>query len=412
MTKRSQSSLHILYIVQYFNLPNQPGGSRAYQFARSWVQRGHRVTVLTSNLNHKTLSGSNGLSEMIDGIRVIRLRTYNNIRGSFTKRILNFLSFAFLAGLKGLTVSKFDLVYASSTPLTVGLPGYFLSLFTRKPFYFEVRDLWPESAAVAGVIASKPVIKLAEFIEQRFYRRAVKVVAVTEGIRNGVIRKGKNPEDVLFIPNGMDHWMIDVQHKKPSDFPFDPQNHFICTYIGAHGSWNKLETILECAKNLEGTNIRFLLIGDGDNKSQLKLYSQQLALTNLCLHDPVPKKQICHYLSQSHVGLICTWDHPFQNMILANKIFDYMAAGCPIVAAARGEMANLIQKADCGWSGEPERPLELAELIRSLSQLPAGQIRQKGLNGRHFALKHYLRTHLAGKLEDTFVKALPQRVTT
>jgi len=275
-----------------------------------------------------------------------------------------------------------------------------------------VRDLWPESAVVAGVIASKPIIKLAEFIERRFYRRAVKVIAVTEGIRNGVIRKGKNPEDVLFIPNGMDNWMIEVQNKKPSDFPFDPQDHFICTYIGAHGRWNKLETILECAKQLEGTNIRFLLIGDGDNKSQLKLYSQQLALTNLCLHDPVPKKQIGHYLSQSHVGLICTWDHPFQAMVLANKVFDYMAAGCPIVAAARGEMVNLIQNGDCGWSVEPERPEELAHLIRSLSQMPAGQLRRKGLHGRHFALKNYLRTHLAGKLEDTFLKSVPQRVTT
>lgn len=411
MNKPLRNHLHILYIVQYFNLPNEPGGSRAYQFSRSWVKKGHRVTVLTSNLNHKTLSPSNGSSEIIDGIRVIRLRTYNNIRGSFGKRILNFLSFAFLACLRGLTVPRFDLVYASSTPLTVGIPGYFLSVFKNKPLYFEVRDLWPESAVVAGVLTNKWVIKLAELIERRCYRRAVKVIAVTEGMRRGVIRKGKNPDDVLSIPHGIDDWMIEVKKGKPFNFPFDPKDHFICTYIGAHGRWNKLETILNCAQQLEGTNIRFLLIGDGDYKVQLQDHWRQFPSENLYFHDPVPKKQIFHYLSQSHVALICAWDHPFQAMLIANKVFDYMAAGCPIVAATRGETENLIQKADCGWPVEPERPRQLAELILSLSQLPAGQLQQKGLNGRNFALKHYLRSDLASKLEDTFPKAYSERVT-
>ena len=230
--------LHILYIVQYFNQPDEPGGSRPYQFARHWAARGHQVTVLTSNLNHKTLSSTSG-ADAVEGVSVIRLRTYNQIRGSFSRRILNFLSFAALAFARALSVSRVDVVYASSTPLTTGLAGYLVAGAKRRPFYFEVRDLWPESAVVAGALKSGPVVRVIEWFERLFYRRAVKVIALTEGIRAGVIAKGKDPNDVLFVPNGMDDWMLDVNPTVPSGYPFNRDEHFICTYIGAHGRWNK-----------------------------------------------------------------------------------------------------------------------------------------------------------------------------
>ena len=143
--------LHILYIVQYFNHPDEPGGSRPYQFARRWAARGHRVTVLTSNLNHKTLSPTSSVTAD-DRVTVIRVRTYNQIRGSFRRRIINFLSFAVMAFVRGMWVRRVDLVYASSTPLTTGLAGYLIGALKRRPFYFEVRDLWPEAAVAAGAL--------------------------------------------------------------------------------------------------------------------------------------------------------------------------------------------------------------------------------------------------------------------
>src|SRR5688572_9557465 len=224
---RPGKPLHILYIVQYFNNPDEPGGSRPYQFALRWAARGHRVTVLTSNLNHKTLATTTGTGTVAPGVEVVRVPTYNDIRGNFGKRIVNFLSFAWQATVYGLFVRDVDVVYASSTPLTTGLAGWSLGLLKRRPFYFEVRDLWPESAVVAGALTNGAVIRVAEFFERLFYRSAFKVVALTEGIRDGVIRTGKAPEDVLFVPNGMDDWMTDVE-PGAADSPFDPSQHLIC----------------------------------------------------------------------------------------------------------------------------------------------------------------------------------------
>jgi glycosyltransferase involved in cell wall biosynthesis len=393
--------LHILYLVQYFNGPDEPGGSRAYQFAQCWAAAGHRVTVVTSNLNHKTLAAT-ASAAVPPGVEVVRLRTYNQFRASFRRRILNFLSYAAQAMLTALKVPDVDLVYASSTPLTTGMAGGVVSLFKRVPFYFEVRDLWPESAVVAGVLKNRTLVRLIEVVERALYRRAEKVIALTEGIRAGVIAKGKDADDVLLVPNGMDDWMVDVHGITPADFPFDPAQHFICTYVGAHGRWNKLETILEAAKALEGTRVRFLLIGGGDYKPQLQSYASQLGLSNLVFHDPVPKAQIFDYLAGSHVGLICTWDHPFQNMVLANKVFDYLAGACPIVAAARGEIPALLDRGNCGWSVTPEQPAELAALLRDVERLPVNELRRRGENGRAHVLRHYLRSDSARTLEAAF----------
>ena len=397
--------LHILYVVQYFNDPNEPGGSRPHQFARAWAALGHEVTVLTSNLNHKTLTTTNHTSSL-DGVTIRRVRTYNEIRAGFGRRIINFLSFAWMATVHGLGIRRVDMVYASSTPLTTGLAGCALAAVKRVPFYFEVRDLWPESAVVAGALKSPAVIRGIELFERLFYRRAAKVIALTEGIRDGVIAKGKKPEDVLFVPNGMDDWMLDAQPVPAADVPFDRNEHFICAYIGAHGRWNKLETILEAAQRVRGTRIRFLLLGDGDYKAHLQQYAEQLGLDNVFFHDAVPKRQILDYLAASHVGMICTWDHEFQRMVLANKVFDYMAAGCPIVAAAAGETAALVERADCGWSVGPERPDELARLLVSLSELSGATLRQKGERGRAFVGKHYLRSKLAAGLNQVFANAV------
>lgn len=396
--------LHILYIVQYFNHPSEPGGSRPYQFARYWAAQGHQVTVLTSNLNHKTLSTLPPQS-IESGFTVIRVATYNRIRGSIARRFVNFLSFAGLATVRGLRVRRVDIVYASSTPLTTGLAGWAVSLLKRRPFYFEVRDLWPRSAVVAGVFRDGPAVRVIEWFERLFYRSAVKVVALTQGIRDGVIAAGKNPDDVLLVPNGMDDWMLDARPSQPPTFPWNPSNEFVCTYIGAHGRWNMIETILESASLLSDTRVRFLLIGDGDHKKALVAYAGSLGLTNVCFLDAIPKQHVLDYLHQSHVSLICTWDHEFQRMVLANKVFDYLAAGCPVIAAARGETEALIEHSGGGWTVPPERPAELADLIRAIAQLPPEELRQRGSDGREYVRRHYLRSTLAHRLQRTFETA-------
>ena len=278
--------MHILYMVQYFNSPDDPGGSRAYEFARRWAAVGHRVTLLAGDLNHKTLTTITSPTVAPDGVRVVRVRTYNRIRGSYARRIANFLSYAIGATVKALTISRADVVYASSTPLTTGAAGFIVAYLTRSRFVFEVRDLWPESAVVAGVLRRGLFVRLIEQVERFLYARADTLVALSAGIQAGIIERGGPASKVVFVPNGMDDWMVDMPIEPVANFPVDAAQHFVCTYIGALGRWNSLETLLEAAKILEGSRVRFLIVGDGDHRDELRRHAGRLGLTNTVFHGP------------------------------------------------------------------------------------------------------------------------------
>ena len=150
--------------------------------------------------------------------------------------------------------------------------------------------------------------------------------------------------------------------------------------------------------------MRFLLIGDGDYKAELTRYAESLQLTNVCFLDAIAKRRVFDYLNQSYVALICTWDHEFQRMVLANKVFDYLAAGCPVVAAARGETEALLERAECGWSVPPEQPDLLATLLSDIASLPPEELAKRGARGREYVRQHFLRSDLADRLQRTFTE--------
>ncbi len=395
--------MHVLYFVQYFNLPDEPGGSRPYQFARAWVEAGHRVTVVTGMVNHKTLAvppryrGRLVVGETVEGIRLLRTWSYAGIRGSFRKRLLNFVSWAATATLAGLVrAGRPDLVYASSTPLTVGIPGWFLSLLRRAPFFFEVRDLWPQSAVVAGVLGERsPVTRVARFAARRFYRRASRVVAVTRGIGDGLREEGVPPEKILFVPNGVDEWMVEAG-EGPAPGPGEG---FEVVYVGAHGRWNGLGQVLDAARSIgPDAGIRFSFYGDGDERAALEERARQEGLTHVTFHGALPKKEAFERIRRGSASIVVTWNHPFQRMVLANKIFDYLAAGRPVIVGAAGEMAELVREAGCGVVVPPEDPPALAAAIRDLAGRDPGELDRMGRAGRRFILERYRRRDLARRL--------------
>jgi len=395
--------MHILYFVQYFNLPHEPGGSRPWQFARAWVDAGHRVTVVTGMVNHKTLSvperyrGRLVVAEEVEGIRLLRTWSYAGIRGSFRKRLLNFLSYAATATLVGLVrAGRPDLVYASSTPLTVGIPGWFLSLLRRAPFFFEVRDLWPQSAVVAGVLGPRSAVtRVAAFAARRFYRRAARVVAVTRGIGAGLREEGVPDEKILFVPNGVDDWMVEAGEGPAPG----PESGFEVVYVGAHGKWNGLGQVLDAARLLgPDAGIRFSFYGDGDEKAALEERARAEGLTHVTFHGALPKREAFARIRRGSASIVVTWNHPFQRMVLANKIFDYLAAGRPVIVAAEGEMADLVREAGAGVVVPPEDPPALAEAIRRLAAMDPGELARMGRAGRAHVLARYQRRDLALRL--------------
>ena len=405
--------MHILYMVQYFNTPDDPGGSRAYEFAQRWAAAGHKVTLLAGNLNHKTLSTITSPTVTPAGVAVVRVRTYNRIRGSYLRRIANFLSFAVGATLRATAIRRVDVVYASSTPFTTGVAGLIVSLIKRVQFVFEIRDLWPESAVVAGVLKRGLLVRIIESAERFLYARADTLVALTAGIQKGIIERGGAAGKVVLVPNGMDDWMVDMPLLPIANFPLDTNHNFVCTYVGALGRWNGLETILEAAKILEDSRVRFLIVGDGDHRDELRRQAATLGLTNVVFHGPIPKKQVLGYLAASHVCVLCTWSHPFHGLTLPNKIFDYMASARPVMAAATdGELAELIKTADCGWVVAPGKPEELARMCLELSATAAQLLQRKGENGRIFVERYYRRSRLADKVLQAVASGIHRTVQT
>lgn len=394
--------MRIVYFVQYFNLPHEPGGSRAYQLAKSWVAEGHDVSVVTGAVNHKTLTvpehlrGRMVAEERVDGIRVVRVWSYAGIRGSFRKRLLNFLSYAAAAGTLGLKrAGRPDVVYASSTPLTVGLPGMFAALVRRCPWIFEVRDLWPESAVVAGVLDRRaPLTRIAQGASERFYRSAGRVVGLTQGIVEGLAAQGVPRDKLVFAPNGVDDWMLEESFVPPRR----PGGRFRVVYCGAHGLWNGLDQILDAAGLLRDDPVEIEFVGDGDRKPHLERRAREEGLDNVSFRGALAKRDAFEALRAGSAAIIVSPADPFHRMVLANKVFDYLAAGRPIVAGMAGETADLVERAGCGAVAPPEQPEALAEAIRRLARASDEELTRMGRAGREHAATHYSRRDTALKL--------------
>ncbi|MFN7964622.1 MAG: glycosyltransferase family 4 protein [Acidobacteriota bacterium] len=407
--------MRILYFVQYFNLPHEPGGSRPYQFARAWTQAGHEVTVVTGAVNHKTLSvperyrGKLVAEEDVDGIRLLRVWSYAGIRGSFKKRLLNFGSYAASAALVGLFKGgRPDLVYASTTPLLVGLPGVVTSHWRNVPFVFEVRDLWPQSAVVAGILRPDSLgTRLAAGLARYFYDSAARCVAVTQGIADGLHSEGQAREKLLFVPNGVDDWMVDAARRGAA--PRRETGDFEIVYCGAHGKWNGLGQVLDAARLVqEDPSIHFRFIGDGDEREALMNRAQQEGLSRCRFEGAIPKQAAFEAIRSAGASVVVTWAHPFQRMVLANKIFDYLAAGRPVIVAAEGEMKTLVDDARCGITVRPEQPQELAAAIRRMAALSATERDAMGQRGQNYILERYQRADLADRLLTEFAKLTGQ----
>ena len=398
--------MNIIYIAQYFNLPHEAGASRHYAFATELQKKGHRVTVITGSQNYRTglipdnYKGRLFTREEIDGVNVIKTYVYANYKQNFKKRLLNHFSFMLMAIVAGLMERKIDVVFASSTPLFVGISGWLSGLFRRAPFVFEVRDLWPESAVALGILKNDHIIKASKALEGFLYKRAEKIIAVTSGIRDGMIKHGVDANKIELITNGVDLDIYDhIQGQKKLRKELGLDGKFVCIYVGAHGMVNNLSVILNAANELKTNNdITFMLIGDGDNKPNLLKMKQDMKIGNVTFVDPLPKAMIPTYLSMADVCLLSLRSEDIFKGMFPNKIFDYLASSTPTIVAAQGESQELIEQAQAGMVVEPDNFKAMSKLILKLYRMPAAERIKMGQNGRDYVLKHYRRSDLADKL--------------
>jgi len=408
--------MHILYLHQYFITRETQGGTRSYEFARYFVRKGHRVTMLTSGRWNPQfpVNGERFRTYRHEGIEIKAIDAgYANARKgtalSGYQRMMQFLQFASLAKKVGKTLERPDVVYATHTPLTIGLPGEYLSRYFKVPFIFEVRDLWPEALVNIGVLTNPLAIFYFKYLSKRFYHRAAHVIALSPGMKQVILNYGVKGDKVSVIPNSsdLDLFRPDITPAY-NDVVRKINGRFSAIYFGAMGKANGLDYVLQAAVKLkkEGElSVVFILHGDGSEKDRLKAEAQKQGLDNIIFSDPVPKKEDLAKLIKACDACMTIYQSDKEQTWSPNKMFDSLAAGKPVLINVGGWLGETIEKNKCGFQTSPDSPAELAEVMKKLEK-DRKLVKEMGKNSRRLAEEKFDRNKLALELEKIFIKQI------
>lgn len=395
--------MHILYFHQHFSTPKGSSGIRSYEMARRLIHQGHKVTMVCGSYD----GGKTGLASefvngkrtgAVDGIRIIEFNlTYSNSDG-LLKRSGLFLKFALKSVGLALT-EKYDVVFATTTPLTAGIPGIFARWLRGKPFVFEVRDLWPELPKQMGVIKNPIVLAMLSFLEWASYRSAHRCIGLSPGIVEGIKKRGVEEAKISLVPNGCD---LKIFGQESSSWRPDgvSSDDLMAVFTGTHGMANGLDAVLDAAKelNIRGEDrIKIVLIGQGKFKAQLQARAKAEQLDNVIFHDSVNKCRLSGLLASADIGLQILANIPaFYYGTSPNKFFDYIASGLPVLNNYPGWLAGMIKVNHCGFSIPPKNAKAFADALQSAAN-DKQQLIQMGINARVLAENEFDRKKLAVK---------------
>ena len=396
--------MHILLIHQAFAAINEPGGTRHHEMARVMVKHGHKVTIITSPVSYLTGQNQRGKSRWVTredpepDITILRAYTYPALHRSFFHRILSFFSFMFSSFFIGLGVKNVTVIWGTSPPIFQGWTAWLLARLKGVPFLFEVRDLWPAFAVAVGVLKNKFLIRLSEWLERFLYRHADEMVVNSPGFIEHIQKRGA--KKITLVENGVDVSMFDA-HETGKEFrqSHDLDKQFVVLYAGAHGMSNDLNVILDSAEKMrEDKGTTFLFVGDGKEKANLMRTAEEKDLTNVIFMPSVPKNEMNKVLAAADACVAILKPIEMYKTTYPNKVFDYMAAGKPVLLLIDGVIRQVVEKADCGVFIQPGDSNELAFQIKQLENDMEGT-RKMGLRGREFVRQHFDREQLACKME-------------
>jgi glycosyltransferase involved in cell wall biosynthesis len=395
--------MHILLIHQAFAALDEAGGTRHFEMACYLADHGHRVTIISSPVSYLTGKPRGDKIPWIDkqevrpGVTILRTYTYPALHRSFSHRILSFLSFMVSSFSAGIRVKKVDLVWGTSPPIFQGITAWLLARLKGIPFLFEVRDLWPAFAIAIGVLRNPALIKASLWMEQFLYRHADRVIVNSPGFIEHVRLRGAR--NIELIPNGADPSMFDPQSVgQPIRQRLGLDSKFIVLYAGAHGLSNDLGVVLQAADQLRADeNVQLVLVGDGKEKPALLAQAKEMNLENVLFIPPVPKTEMCSVLAAADACIAILKPIELYKTTYPNKVFDYMAAGRPVLLAIDGVIKQLVETAKAGLAVEPGNPTALACAIHKLSA-DRGYSRALGMAGRVYIERYYNRAQLSKQL--------------
>ncbi|WP_242916770.1 glycosyltransferase family 4 protein [Pontibacter liquoris] len=388
--------MKIVYFYQYFATPKGSWGTRVYEFAREWVEKGHEVTVVTSIYSKSDLTATKFIEDQyFEGIHVKVLNIVIDNKQSFYKRIWTFLQYSILSSYYALTL-KADVVIASSGPITVGIPGLVARYLRGRKLVFETRDLWPEGAIELGIINNPLMKKLSYWFEKQCYKASSYIITLSPGMTQDIKRRFgiRNVDDVTNAAN------IPL-FSTPAPFPnsvVEPYNYAI--YTGNIGMVNNSYWLYEAAKELRKlgrSDIAILMIGEGQQREELEEKAKKEGVTNFIRLGLMPKDKLVGYVQKALVSLVPLKGTPVLDTSSPNKFFESLAAGVPVIQNTQGWMKDFLNEHNVGFTLNPNDPEELAKTLIWMKDNP-DRIQHMGAKALDVATRFFDKDYLADKM--------------
>ncbi len=397
--------MRILFLSDNFPPESNAPATRLFEHATRWVRAGHEVTVITCAPNFPEGVLFPGYRnawrhvEVIEGIRVVRVKTYITANEGFLKRTLDYMSFMLIGFVMGLFERRPDVVVATSPQFFCAIGGWALAVAKWRPFVFELRDLWPASITAVGAMRRGPVIRMLECIEMFLYRRADAIVSVTESFREELAARGVPRHKIHVVINGVD---LDRYVPRERDVElateFRLDGKFVAGYVGTHGLAHALPKVLDAAQRLlHRDDIVFFFAGSGAERAKVEQLVRDRALHNVRLIPRQPKERMPALWSVCDVAIVPLRDTPVFATVIPSKIFESMGMGVPILMSVpEGEAVGIVRRTESGICVPPEDDAAMAGAIAALADAPEHLTRLR--TQARAASSQFSRDALAGKM--------------
>lgn len=376
--------MHVLFLTDNFPPEVNASATRVHERAVYWVAAGHRVTVVTCFPNFPQGRLYTGWRQrlyqldLLDGIEVIRLPTYITRNEGIVRRTLDFVSFMLAVLAATPWLPRADVVVATSPQFFAAVAGWLVGVLKRRPFVFELGDLWPASIRAVGAMRQSRILDGLERVELFLYRRAAAIVALTSAFKRDLVRRGVDPQKIHVVINGVD---LPRYSPRPKDRGLVEQlglgQRFVVGYLGTHGLAHDLQNVLSAAESLrDDPGICFLLVGDGAAKPELVAAARARDLSNVVFVDPQPKGRMPAFWSVCDLALVHLKDDPVFAEVIPSKIFEAMAMGLPILLVAPpGEASEIVEGEGVGIAVRAGAPGLLEQAVRRIQRDPAALAR-------------------------------------
>lgn len=392
-------TVRVLFVTHYFHPEVGAPQTRILETARLLVARGHSVTVLTGFPHYPDgivappYRGRLFQREILDGIRVVRSAVYPAPNRGFARRLADHGSFALSALVASLTVGRVDAVVAETPPLFTAVSAVLIARARRTALLLNVADLWPASAVQLGVLRNRAAIRLAEALERFAYRNASIIAVPTPGMRAILLRSGEAEDKVMHLPNAVDVRRFRLGERSPNGTTR-------IVYCGTVGMAQGVGTLIDAVRTLceRGEAVEAVIAGDGAEREELERHARALGLSAVRFAGRVPRERVPDLLASADVAVLSLRDLPLFEDALPSKMLEYMAAARPVVAAASGQVAEVLAGADAGVACPPEDPEALAEAIHRVASDPENAARM-GRNGRRYVEQRLSREAFVDRLE-------------